>query len=383
MADECRKHLGITTTPDQGRFELGKSMAHTYSKFAFAPDGDTAWVAVRNALYFCDPNNVTRKTYLPLTGKVDVTCMAMESGKLWIGTEGEGLVEYDIATGQCQLFTENDGLALNSISCLYLRKDSLWIGYGNGSQATYFQWGGLGLMNLNTHRFSAFSPPLRSSDEPSTRHYDIQLQGPITLVRAPNGQMVPNAASQARLDSQIAAARNAIMPKGDPPRKKVMEITEGAPGELLMAVWDTGVMRLNIDNNSWATMSTPDTLNRMSSLAFSPQKMLAGCSDPAIYPNMKGGTGFGLHVYLMDEKRWQRMAFQENLPGNDITALAFDGSNAWIGGIGFVAVVDLNHDKIRKVCYLDSKVEGLCIKDGNAWIRTSYRLYREPLSMIR
>ncbi|HEY2084390.1 MAG TPA: CsgG/HfaB family protein, partial [Verrucomicrobiae bacterium] len=144
-ADECRKHLGIAPSRDEVRFELRTGVARSEHSFAFTPDGDSAWVAVRRKLYVCrSTEKFDREIPLPLTGNADVTCMAMGAGKIWIGTAGEGLVEYDIASGTARKFTETDGLALNSVSSLFLRKDSLWIGFGNGLRATSPQWGGVG-----------------------------------------------------------------------------------------------------------------------------------------------------------------------------------------------------------------------------------------------
>jgi hypothetical protein len=149
-----------------------------------------------------------------------------------------------------------------------------------------------------------------------------------------------------------------------------MQITEGAPGEMWMAVWDAGIVRYYMESNIWETLSTPDSLNKMSSLAFSQKRVLAGCMDPSIYPNMKDGVGFGLHAYRTEDAQWPRMAFQDSLPSNIVTALASDGPDVWIGGDGYVAVANLDQDKIRKICYTRATIGNICVKDGFAWIQT-------------
>jgi hypothetical protein len=64
------------------------------------------------------------------------------------------------------------------------------------------------------------------------------------------------------------------------------------------------------------------------------------------------------------------MAFQDSLPSNIVTALAADGPDVWIGGDGYVAVANVDEDKIRKICYTRAMIGNICVKDGFAWIQT-------------
>ena len=70
---------------------------------------------------------------LPNPGpSTDVIALAQDAaGAIWIGTDGQGLFRYK--DGQCQRFTLQDGLPVNSIRALYADPDGpLWIGTLDG-----------------------------------------------------------------------------------------------------------------------------------------------------------------------------------------------------------------------------------------------------------
>jgi hypothetical protein len=62
----------------------------------------------------------------------------------------------------------------------------------------------------------------------------------------------------------------------------------------------------------------------------------------------------------------------QGLPASDVTALALNGSDVWIGGRGFLAVMDLNQGKIQKVYYLPSRsLDKLEVAENFVWVQTT------------
>ncbi len=69
------------------------------------------------------------------------------NGQLWVGTEGSGLLLFDKAAGRFRAFTEEDGLANNSVlNMLEDHSGHLWLSTFNG----------LSRMNLESHQFKNF-----------------------------------------------------------------------------------------------------------------------------------------------------------------------------------------------------------------------------------
>jgi hypothetical protein len=403
-AEECRKHLGIAAPPGSIEFKLGKSLCHTGCHFGFVPAGDSVWVAPRNGLWVVDVGgHSTKKVALPTATNGVINCMAGANGKLWIGTGEAGLIEYDIASGTLHQYTQDDGLMMNSIVCLLPMEDSLWIGYGyrdydeveadgNFNRPFLPESGGVGKMELKTHHFTALTPPLRTGDERRGFHFSqslslrAQTSSPPLNSRPNSGTngFRPDVMSDAeRIKRRVDAMKiiHQFRPV-EPPRNRVLQLAPGRPGEMWMAIWKTGIESYNIASNSWDILPTPDDLNRWSSLALRDGQIIGGISDATVTPLTARKTGLGMHVYGVGNGDWQHMAFQDELPANDVTAVALAGSDLWIGGKGFVAVADMEKDKLRGVCHFFGTVQSIQVQDGYAWIQLPRNLYRVSLQSL-
>lgn len=75
-----------------------------------------------------------KDTINPLKINIQRLCILPERpNELWIGTEGRGVIKYDMNTGQWQQYTQANGLSSNSICGLqYDRQGRLWISTENG-----------------------------------------------------------------------------------------------------------------------------------------------------------------------------------------------------------------------------------------------------------
>src|SRR5712691_4008046 len=62
--------------------------------------------------------------------------------------------------------------------------------------------------------------------------------------------------------------------------------------------------------------------------------------------------GLGIYDYRQNKNRLFQI--HEGLPSNDVTAVAMDGTVAWVGGRGFVAVVDVQERKVLRIAYVSA-----------------------------
>jgi len=68
-------------------------------------------------------------------------------------------------------------------------------------------------------------------------------------------------------------------------------------------------------------------------------------------------------------------------PSMVATSLAIDGEKLWVGGRGYVAVVDLSSRQVEKLCMLkdgQAYVRSLQIHGDIVWMAAGNKLYRLP-----
>ncbi len=160
----CRKQLGIAPVQLHGRFDLGAPSLRLHAPSTFAVTVDALWVAVGGKLLKLDLNLHTNfQVMLPVDDDVPMTALEAGPNHIWIGTRGAGLVEFEKATQQCRRITTDDGLLRNDISCLHRKNEVLWIGFGHDAGGGATRLGGLGKLDLETGRVSAFSAPLQTN----------------------------------------------------------------------------------------------------------------------------------------------------------------------------------------------------------------------------
>ena len=149
QADWCREKLGKAVKRDPVEQELAKQILclHAPSDFLMTEDG--LWVATEDSLLNLSFELATNLV-VKLPGTVTVTCLATGGGKIWVGTDGNGLIEFDRSSKRCRSLTEADGLLMDYISSLLWTENQLWIGYGRNAG------GGLGSLDLKTEKLTAY-----------------------------------------------------------------------------------------------------------------------------------------------------------------------------------------------------------------------------------
>jgi streptogramin lyase len=344
QADYCRGKIGLPITRDPKEFDIGKVSLPAPSAYAVAEDG--LWFATGDQLQHLDfglRTNLAVK--LPINSDVSITTVVVGAQKIWIATDGDGLIEFDKASHQCRRWTVKDGLMMDVIYCAQLSDGKLWIGYGYRNPPGMVDavrsgtGGGIGFLDLSSHQFTSFTPSLVGEKD----------------------------------------ARNS-----QPPRVAVIAIAAGASGDIwfLADIAHNGpgyvLCRFRSKDNIWERF---------------PQ-VTAGCclaaDDNQVYVGHfrdfsgRSGGPLGLDTFNFRDRQWKSFKAVEGVPPEVINALALDGHDLWAGGMGYIALVDPDQNQIRKIAHIPTQSMGeIQVGGGYVWAQFNGHLHRVPLSSLQ
>jgi hypothetical protein len=383
QAAKCRQKLGLPVVIDTREFDLGEPCLHPhsektyYDRLTFLTASDGLWIGLNDHVMRVDFNLQTNIiTRLPPSGSAPVSTLCIGASNVWIGTAGGGLFELDKFTHKIQRFTEKEGMLMNDISGLHLAGDTLWIGYGNDSA------GGLGRLDLNTRRFVSFSASLSSrageTGPPRAKVSEIQAR--------PAGDVwfrAHSALFRYRPTENIWEAQ--------PNQKSAWAVGHAMDDERLIEALSIGQVELTLEpktgRNAPTNVAAKTTRVRLSdeeSARF--QATLKTNGSGLRVSGLSSGTlpHLGeLEVRTFRDGQRRRLLDGEKLPG-PATALALQGSQLWVGGQGFVALVDLDENKIKKITYVPARtIDQIQIGGGYAWVQFDKHIYRTSLREFR
>ena len=351
VASEWRARNGMTAVSDPTRFELGARPYVSFSRngyrvFAFEVEGEDLWMATYSEIKkfagdgpfsAAEPSELhefDRGTH----GNITSLCVGPEY--VWAGTEDDGLLELNRKTGSTRRLTKKQGLPLDGICGLVLRGRCLWIAYQNEAN------GAVGNLNLDTLQLSTLTPKLPANAGANSQPWS----------------------RQAKLDLYNQA-----------PTLPVASMANAGPEEIWFAVYQKGVQRFRESDGKWSVVYVEedgpndvgfpaiaaDTNDALMLLARRESDVLAGAASS------KGG----LMIYDLRNSSPGMdgvIGIRSGLPSNDVTAVAADGRIAWVGGRGFVAVVDVVSRKVLRVAYVSaSRIYGIRLSARHAWIGVS------------
>jgi hypothetical protein len=333
----CRQKLGLPAAKSGMEFDMGKPLMCLCTPSTFAADNNGLWVGIGGRLLYLDFELKTNlEIRLSMDESVPISALCPTASNVWIATGGEGLIEFDRTSHQCRRRMVKDGLLLDTISSLYLAGETLWIGYGRRtflSTETGQKFpGGLGKLDLPTGSLSSFTASL----------------------------------------SQLGTAGN-----GKPTSETVMAMTDGATGDIWF-VTDLSMPclhRYRTRDNVW----DGGNIQACSSLSSDPKRVFLGQ-----YWNWSGVDKpgpLGVSVLDFNDGKWRPLKGAVELPSGAVSTLTLDGDDLWVGGMGYVALVDPVQDKVRKFAYVRaSVVDKIQIGGGYVWTQYDWHLHRASLS---
>ena len=164
-----------------------------------------------------------------------------------------------------------------------------------------------------------------------------------------------------------------------PTRRPVIVLAQGAEDDAWFITEDAGtrLRRYRTRGNTWE--AGPQT---SSSLAADSKRLFLGQ-----YWNYTGGDkGDQLGVRILDFKdgKWRTLKTIEELPSGAVSVLAPDGHDLWVGGRSYIALVDLDHDKVRKFARIQAlAVDQIQLGGGYLWAEYDWHLHRVLLQNVR
>lgn len=117
------------------RYHFSDKSPRTYYNSVYAIHegiGGTIWAGIfQGGLFQYDSQS---DSFLPHLEKYGVTCLLEENeDTFWIGTTNNGLLHYNILTGELEQYTTEDGLSSNTINCILEDENGVyWLSTGNG-----------------------------------------------------------------------------------------------------------------------------------------------------------------------------------------------------------------------------------------------------------
>jgi Curli production assembly/transport component CsgG len=334
-ADFCRQKLGLPITHDPREFEMGKACFCLCTPSAFAVDDRGVWIGMANKLIQLDFNLRTNfEVTLPKDSATAVTSLCVGSSAVWIGTAGDGLIEFDKATRKVRRLTEKDGLLMDSILSLDLGENALWIGYGSQSR------GGLGRLDLTTRHIASFS---------------ISLTNVMT--------------------QHVSDGRSESI--GEAPRVPVTAVAGRTAEEVWFLTQSDQVRHYRIRDDVWEAVGQGFYA---ASLAADSERLVVGGS----YPSHDHDRLLGARILNFDNGQWRDVQSADRLPSGTASAVAIDGRDLWVGGMGYIALVDADQGTVRKFAYVPSRsVDRIQIGGGYVWAQYDCQLHRASLGDVQ
>jgi tetratricopeptide (TPR) repeat protein len=350
-ANYCREKLGLPVARDSREFEMDKTAIELCSCSPFAVDGNGLWIGADDRLIHLDFNLETNlEVILPKDPSTPVTAICVSPSKLWIGTGGDGLIEFDKVTRQCRRLTIQDGLMMNEVSCAQLSGNRLWIGYGPpvppGVEMVLGQSGsgGIGFLDLSSYQFVSFTPSLTNGTE---------------VFKSTSGNVY-------------------IEPPNQPPRREVRALAARTTGDVWFLTEESALRHFQQASNTW-------------DVAYPVRDGRCPATDTEDLYFGEFNFGWvgkpgppGLMTFNFRDGQWHNFKAVPELPTDAVTAISPDDGKVWIGGTGYIALIDPKHDKLCNFTYIRSRtVDRIQIGGNYLWAQYNGYLHRAALSNMQ
>lgn len=370
----CREKLGLPPAQLAGRFEFGKPCLCLHTPSAFSVTDSGLWVAIGGELLQLDLDLKTnRQEELPISRETGIQAMCVGPEQVWVGTTGEGLVEYEPPAGKFRHFVESDGLLLDYVSTLSLNDQTLWIGFARNRS------GGVARMDVQRKQLMAFTPSLSADPLNGSGTSEGPPRDEVScLATDPQGGLWTLAPSGGL--RKHSPADNAW---------KFFRTDNGAKVTCISAGKDRlfGGFSLQLARIKMAVDTTEKQTNSAGFVEriVTQEELARMRKDPKLWGRYLGSSGGqplrgDLRWRDFDHEEWHSLSENLDLPAPP-DCIKAAGSEVWVGGFGYVAVVDLNRKVIRKLSRVPARnVDQLEVGGGYIWAKFDRHLYRAPLS---
>lgn len=258
---------------------------------------------------------------------------------------------------------------MDYISSLHQVGDTLWIGYGN----TF--GGGLGKLDLQSQKFTSFTPSLSSKvaeGQPPRQVVSAIQTGPTGDVWFVNGGALSRFRPSVNaweyfptqnglwLGNYVLDKDRLIEGLGIRQVELTIVVRSNTAAAVKSSIKIKRIVSVEEYSTLQATLNTNRGEQRISSSSDCPPK--GGLARR----NLRDGS----------QTRLTKLELFWSTP----TAMTLDGQKLWVGGQGFVALVDLTENKIKKLAYVPARnIDQIQIGGGFLWVLYGKHIYRVPL----
>ena len=166
---------------------------------------------------------------------------------------------------------------------------------------------------------------------------------------------------------------------GKAPRLAVVSLGAGVAGD----VWFIARSALGRYRGGADQWDTYRDLQQVAALTSSDDKLFVG-TGPYGVVGTEQPKGLGLNILALKEEQWKSFPVVSGLPSDAVTTLTVDGPNVWVGGKGFVALLDPTRDKVLRFAYVGARhVDQIQLGGGCIWAHCDWHLYKASLPALR
>jgi len=325
---------------------MGMPVLQLCRDLTLTTDEQGLWIGLEGQLVHLDFDLKTNLVVkLPMSGPAQITAICPTATNIWIGTDGGGLYDFDKGH-QFHHLGKEDGLLMDEIASLYPTREALWIGYGRRArQAEPKSAGGLGKIDLRTRQSTSFKPSGLEGREVS-----VGLGGRVAT--------------------------------GTPTRCSVLAVSEGAP-EQIWFVADRPpplLCRYRTGADAW-----DNAVGQACSCLLRDARHLFVGRYWNYFGENRTEQSLGVSILDLSDKNgaWRELKRPDGLPPGRVTALALDSGRLWVGGFGYIALVDPAKDELCAVAHVQAEsVDYLQTAGGFLWAQFNCQLYRVNLSNL-
>lgn len=321
-------------------FTLGPPVVTSTGPILLACDGDRLWIKDNflPAIYHKKDGTLTHFDWPDQIRHV-ITCIRNGPNQVWFGTDGSGLVEVDKKTLQARVYNEADGLVLPNITALHLGSGKLWIGFGRRNA------GGVGYLDLATHRVIAYAHRLTEADAAKARPYVADQE------------------------------------TDQPPRNWVAGVVEVNREDVwVLSKWK-GVQQFQASKEQWRPYPSRLRQDSYTCLLVTTNYLIYGTWGYQGSLAMQNLATQRLIPFYGFSSHLKRGTDSQYEPNNAAVSLALDGNKLWVGGMGYIGVIDLTSGHIDQLCDLEdlgTPVRCLEIDGDEVWAAVDKHLFRVP-----
>jgi hypothetical protein len=155
-------------------------------------------------------------------------------------------------------------------------------------------------------------------------------------------------------------------------------VTHGTEDDVWCLIGAGPLHHFSRKENKW---STADKQIAFSSVAIDSKRLYVGTyrsdqSDPYEY----------LGVSTLDTKtsKWGNLRADDGLPRGQVSALALDHGKLWVAGKSYIALIDVEQDKVLKFTRIPTQVvKQIYIGGGYLWAVYEWHLHRASLQGLQ